>query len=182
MNKTCRKCFESLPLDQYHKQKGNADGLRNTCKVCRSAQLKAYRKTPKGKIANRAYTTSDKFKESQTKYRLSEKGKAKTNRYNTGDKAKASKKKYRQSDHGRGITNKCSADRRARIRQQTLNLTADQVLWLEWHYKMAVVYEELTGIKHHVDHIHPISKGGLHVPWNLQILTAEENIKKGAKT
>ena len=36
-----------------------------------------------------------------------------------------------------------------------------------------------TGILHHVDHIIPLSKGGLHCQTNLQVLTATENIKKG---
>jgi len=31
-----------------------------------------------------------------------------------------------------------------------------------------------------VDHIKPVSKGGSNYPDNLQILTAEENLKKGA--
>jgi hypothetical protein len=32
----------------------------------------------------------------------------------------------------------------------------------------------------HVDHIYPISKGGLHCCANLQHLSAEDNLKKGA--
>ena len=32
-----------------------------------------------------------------------------------------------------------------------------------------------------VDHIHPISKGGLHVHYNLQIITISENRRKSAK-
>ena len=36
-------------------------------------------------------------------------------------------------------------------------------------------------IKYHVDHIQPLSKGGLHHEDNLQILLAVDNLQKGAK-
>ena len=38
-----------------------------------------------------------------------------------------------------------------------------------------------TGIQHHVDHIKPLAAGGRHHPDNLQILTADQNLKKGSK-
>ena len=41
--------------------------------------------------------------------------------------------------------------------------------------------EEAGYIKYHVDHIKPLSKGGKHHPDNLQILLAEENLKKSDK-
>lgn len=37
-----------------------------------------------------------------------------------------------------------------------------------------------TGIDHHVDHIKPLAAGGEHHPNNLRVITAEENLKKGA--
>lgn len=62
-------------------------------------------------------------------------------------------------------------------------LTSSERKLIREVYASAKIISEETGEKHHVDHIVPlVSKYvcGLHVPWNLRVIPALENLRKGA--
>jgi Tfp pilus assembly protein PilE len=63
-------------------------------------------------------------------------------------------------------------------------LTEDDLDVIQWVYEMREERTNATGVMHHVDHIVPL-KGenvcGLHVWWNMQILTATDNVRKNNK-
>ena len=54
-------------------------------------------------------------------------------------------------------------------------------LMIQYRYEDAQRLTAETGVEHHVDHIWPLSKGGPHLSWNLQVLTAKENLSRSDK-
>jgi 5-methylcytosine-specific restriction endonuclease McrA len=54
-------------------------------------------------------------------------------------------------------------------------------LMIKYRYQDARRLSKETGTEYHVDHIIPLAKGGPHLPWNLQVITKDENLSKGAK-
>lgn len=74
------------------------------------------------------------------------------------------------------------AKRRAKLNGDTTLLTDEEYTLVVALYKeMRRLNKEAGCIAYHVDHIHPIAKGGAHHPDNLRIITAAENLAKGAK-
>jgi uncharacterized protein YxeA len=86
----------------------------------------------------------------------------------------AQKSRYLGEEHKRRIRNEIAARRRARLRNQTPELTEQEKIKLQNFYLNCPKDCE-------VDHIKPLAKGGLHHPDNLQILSKSENRKKWCK-
>jgi|DEB0MinimDraft_6_1074348.scaffolds.fasta_scaffold142836_2 hypothetical protein len=156
--KTCRTCKEDKLHSEFHKDRSQEDELKIHCKPCWKAIVTKRRSTPEGKAATKRYNASKYDKESNT-LRV---------------------RKWREAN--RGSKNKADSRYRAAMSNATLDLDEFNEFLMEEIYQHRVDLEEATGVKHHVDHIVPLRGRdvcGLHVPWNLQVITATENMSKG---
>lgn len=137
----------------------------------RKAEKRAYYLANKERIKKQTkeYQAKNKEKCSATRKAWYEKNKEYRSEYH---------KHYRQSQREKWNA-KCAKDRSAR-KKATCPLTPVEQEWLQFYYDDAAALTKETDIKHEVDHIKPISKGGLHAPWNLQVLTMVDNRSKGA--
>jgi len=78
MMKTCPKCLQSLPLDEFHKNKERKDGLSFRCKKCTREDRKAYEMLHKEEIKQRRKQRGYDWpgrKEAQKAYHATLKGK-----------------------------------------------------------------------------------------------------------
>lgn len=92
-------------------------------------------------------------------------------------------KEYCKTENGKIVNSMQSANRRATKLQRTPSWLTEEDHWMfEEIYSLTKLREKLTGVKWHVDHILPLQGklvSGLHVPMNLQVITATENLSKG---
>jgi 5-methylcytosine-specific restriction endonuclease McrA len=100
------------------------------------------------------------------------------------DEAKnAYKKKYKEANPD--LYRELVSLRRRRFRDATPKwLSPEQRMEIRLKYRLAIELSRATGIRHAVDHEVPIQGEevcGLHVPWNLRVITQEENLKKSNK-
>lgn len=177
--KRCSKCGINKCLDDFYKRKTSRDGLRNRCKKCHDETVNLHRINNKDKHNQRCQNwrnkNKDKIKIISKKYRE----KNPNPPYNK-EKKKLSNALWTKNNLDRHAANE--AKRHAKKLQSTPNwLTVEQVKEIEQFYSEARKLTKKTGIKYEVDHIIPLqglNVRGLHVPWNLQILTKSENSSK----
>jgi len=141
----------------------------NPCKVCGSTEkyTSSYgcKKCTLDKLNN---------KELMARYRTKEKTNERVKRWraNNPDKLKAQRLRSYER-HGAANSAKYRAAKRNAVTEDS-----DFEIIKKIYEKCKRVSEE-TGIPHDVDHIVPISKGGLHHQDNLRIITSSENRSKG---
>ena len=126
----------------------------------------------------------DKVKESGHKRYANNKEKLleQTKEYYKNNKAAARERQRSWEKRNPGKAASYCANRRTRILEA-------QPPWvdpveIQAFYEEAARLSRTTGIKHHVDHIHPLrgkTFRGLHVPWNLQVIPAKQNLMKHNK-
>jgi hypothetical protein len=107
-------------------------------------------------------------------------------RANKAHLAAYGRKKQQDPTH-RALKAKAQRMRKARMRAgSTANDPAIRAIYqeaMDWEQKLAlcVASDDPLDLCVHVDHVTPLSKGGLHVASNLQVTSAYFNLRKGAR-
>ena len=96
------------------------------------------------------------------------------------DSINAKQRKYYRNNRQYYITKAYLRNKQV-ARAKPAWLTEEHEFMLEEIYELRDLRSELTGVVHHVDHIVPLRGQnccGLHVPWNLQVIPALDNLSK----
>jgi hypothetical protein len=158
--KICGNCKQNKALSKYSKRAISKDGLQSQCKECCKTKNRDWnRRNP------------DKIQKIVSKWVAK-----------NPEKVKEMNKDWREDN-----LNKCAAytaTYKAVKKHATLDLQEDQNFLIGEFYKESTRLTKETGIPHEVDHIIPLQGeivSGLHVPWNLRVVTKEVNRKKSNK-
>lgn len=177
MNKACSKCKITQSLKNFWPRKVPSGNLvlSSHCKRCNKNARKLW-----------ARENRDKIKQYSAIQRLNtpsevEAKRCREKRALNPDVYKNITKRYRDKYPEKQIE-KLARRRAQKKKAEPKWLTKKQRAEITDIYKQAKELEKIFfNRKFHVDHIIPLQGKnvcGLHVPWNLQILTAEENLRK----
>lgn len=179
--KTCTKCDETKPLSEYYKSTGRPMGVHSSCKVCQTEVNKASRL--KYLEARREYCRnySKGYYERNREDVLKRRPVYNAKYYEKNKEYYAEySREWRKNNGGRVKAYK--AKRRASKMNATPTwLSTEQEDQINKIYSFRHAISGVVDREYHVDHIVPLQGEnvcGLHVPWNLQVIPAEDNISK----
>lgn len=182
--KVCTKCNEWKTLSEFHKDRQNKDGHRNTCKECAAIvsklwvtdnpeqfreNVKSWQEANPDKV--RGYQTTESFKERQRQYYADNKEKI---------KQRDTRDKQRTREH----------NRRARKRDAFVETVVPSIVferdgWICQDTSCLLPVGPELGWPHpmskSLDHKIPLSRGGKHSYDNTQLMHLACNLSKSSK-
>jgi 5-methylcytosine-specific restriction endonuclease McrA len=202
-SKTCTKCGEAKPLEEFYVDRRSKTGHTSACKVCVKAAQQGYNCDP------------DLLRERQRRFNASEKGRARAARYQATEKFKAAKRRYREAnkeaiarswaayykanretllartnawarenpDKKRAARDPegmllDAARRRARKRDAFVeDVPFDFILQRDLGV-CGICQQQILDADIHLDHIVPLAAGGRHERSNVQLAHAACNLRK----
>lgn len=183
--KTCTRCGVTAPLDRFNRKKSGKHGRSAECKSCSTARyMKWARENPeaaKDNVANWTARNPERKKQKDREWRENNAARYKHtlqqwHKANPRDRSEYKKRWYEDNKHRyRGY----NASRRAALFNACPSWVDQYELVLVYHEAVRLTRE--TGLPHEVDHIVPLQHDnvcGLHVPWNLQVITKSANREK----
>lgn len=189
MNKPCNRCGEVKPLTDFPKNAASPDGRYSLCKVCRSKKVKEYRARPEI-LAKEKIRLAESYKANREV--LLDRRKARYIANKPAERARQDRWLNKNRDHHRQVcrdwakrnplkTRALVAKRRALLRGNGGSYSAADVanLMQAQNGLCNVCYCGLGD--YHVDHVIPISRGGINEAGNLQLLCPTCNRSKGNK-
>ena len=195
---TCIHNGQSQFLSNFYKNKSHSTGYRSVCKDCDRTSLEDYHARPKKYIEVETLICSNpdcknpgpKFVDNFYKQWTNKTGYRSMCKDCIGQERNDKREQYLEYERHYfethpGYNNyKASVYRAAKLQATPKWLTAEHKQQIQEMYIESVRLTKETGIRYAVDHIVPLVHPlvcGLHVPWNLQILTRSENSKKTNK-
>lgn len=186
--KACTACKVEKTLDAFYPAKRYRLGVTSICRECDKKQG-----------SQRYLKNRELIKERHAKWRESNREhiRKKSSEWYAANKdhrlAKAAKWSLKNEERHRDLKKRWRVSNRSRANALTAEYRATKSSatppWLsaidraqiQEIYDIALARTVQTGVEHHVDHIHPLQGdgfNGLHVPWNLRVITAYENRSK----
>jgi len=202
--KICNICKEMKSLNDFSLNRSRKDGHHYNCKKCDLKKAKDWYQLNKDTAKTRSKIYRDKNKEThlerdKDRYYLNRENELqkrklhynknkdviikKSNDWISVNRVKHNSYMRNHYENNKPYYKVRSATRRAlKINATPFWLSAIQLAQIQEIYDIATARSVQTGVIHHVDHIHPLHGdgfNGLHVPWNLQVITKFENLSKG---
>lgn len=159
--KLCKWCNTEKEVTEFYKTKTTKDCLQTHCKECHNTYTR-----------NRYYEKHEENRKRLLKYY-----------YDNHEQEKENRRQHYRDNKSTYLLNFYK-------REEKIKLATPKWLTQEMLEEIKLIYKERenlsisTGIEYHVDHVVPLQGEnvcGLHVPWNLQVITAEENLRKSNK-